>query len=82
MLEFRDENTHSVISQINRMCKDGILLKLRSGFYAEAYVKHNRGKVIVELSKELRPADQFYLSLEYRALELGMILQVPNEFYV
>ena len=81
MLEFRDENEKSIYLQLKRMADRGVLLRLCPGFYADPdYVKYNEAKVTFELVYALRPADQFYLSLEERAFELGMILQVPNGF--
>jgi len=33
---------------------------------------------LIQLAKKLRPNDQIYLTLDTRANELGLILQVPN----
>jgi len=59
--------------------QDGVIVELCKGYYASPFIVQDRPEeVLLELTKSLRWSDKFYLSLEYRAWELGMITQMPN----
>jgi hypothetical protein len=78
ILKFKDEKEESIKRELNRFVKYGILVHIANRLYANPRGRSIPDDPRIEIAKKLRPYDQMYLSLDTRANELGMILQVPN----
>ena len=80
ILKFKDEKVSSVLRELNKFVSDGILFRASKGLYINLNARSMPGhdEALIQLAKKLRPNDQFYLTLDARANELGLILQVPN----
>jgi len=75
---FSKEKKESVLSELSRMDREGIITRVIKGFYVNPFSQKNEEELATEVLQRLRPFDQLYLSLEARAFELNMITQAPN----
>ena len=74
---FPDENEKSMEKSLQRMVRDGILVRVAKGMYVDAGVAaRNRGWLIEEIAKALRPGKLCYVSLESMLAEFGVISQI------
>jgi len=80
LLKFKDEKKVTISRELNRFLKDGIVVHIAKDLYANPRAKSSPegDHRLIAIAKVLRPYDQFYVSLDRRANELGLITQVPN----
>jgi len=80
ILKFKDEKVSSIFRELNKFVSDGILFHASKGLYVNLNARSMLGHddALIQLAKKLRPNDQIYLTLDTRANELDLILQVPN----
>lgn len=76
--QFPREKSSSILSELSRMEKEGIITRALKGFYVNPFSRKDSEALAIEVLQRLRPFDQMYLSLEARAFELDMITQAPN----
>ena len=75
---FPDEDEKSMEKSLQRMVKDGLLVKAARGIYVNpAAAYRNPGRVVEEVAKALRPGKLCYVSLESMLSEHGVISQIP-----
>lgn len=75
---FPDEDEKALEKSLQRMVKDGLLLKAARGIYVNpAAAYRNPGRVVEEVAKALRPGKLCYVSLESLLSEHGVISQIP-----
>ncbi|MDE2423438.1 MAG: hypothetical protein KGN31_04425 [Betaproteobacteria bacterium] len=75
---FPTEDEKSMEKSLQRMAKDGLLIKAARGIYVNALaaVRHS-GWIVEEIAKALRPGKLSYVSLESMLSEHGVISQIP-----
>jgi len=78
IINFKDETKESIVSELTRMTKKELIIRVSPGLFLNPFYKADKETVLTQIAKKLRPYDQMYLSLDARAFELGMIQQVPN----
>jgi predicted transcriptional regulator of viral defense system len=76
-VRFSDEDRNSIMSEMSRFASKGIIERLSTGYFINPFIPKNDEMIIFEWAKKLRKYEFFYLSLDYRAFELGMITQSP-----
>lgn len=75
---FPEEDTKAMEKSLQRMVKDGLLIKAARGIYVNASAaSRNAGWIIEEIAKALRPGKLCYVSLESMLSEYGVISQIP-----
>lgn len=75
---FPQEEAKAMEKSLQRMVKDGLLVKAARGIYVNpAAAARNAGRIIEEVAKALRPGKRCYLSLESILSEYGVISQIP-----
>lgn len=75
---FPDEEKKSLEKSLQRMVKDGLLVKAARGVYVNpSAATRNPGWIIEEVAKALRPGKLCYVSLESMLCEHGVISQIP-----
>lgn len=78
VLYFKNEAKESVVSELSRMVKNNLIVRVSPGLFLNPFHKKGTDDLLLELLRKIRPYDQLYLSLDARAYEIGMILQMPN----
>lgn len=80
LLKFNDEKKTTISREINRFLKDNMIVHIAKDLYANPRARSmpEGDYRLIAIAKALRPYDQFYVSLDRRANELGLITQVPN----
>lgn len=75
---FPDEDKKAMEKSLQRMVKDGLLVKAARGIYVNASAaSRNPGRIVEEIAKALRPGKLCYVSLESMLSEYGVISQIP-----
>ena len=75
---FPEEDEKAMEKSLQRMVKDGILVKAARGIYVNASAaSRNAGWLVEEVAKALRPGKLCYVSLECMLSEYGVISQIP-----
>lgn len=75
---FPEEEEKAMEKSLQRMVKDGLLVKAARGIYVNASAaSRNAGWIIEEVAKALRPGKVCYVSLESILSEYGVISQIP-----
>jgi predicted transcriptional regulator of viral defense system len=75
---FPNEAEKAMEKSLQRMVKDGLLVKATRGVYVNAAAaSRNASRVIEEIAKVLRPGKLCYVSLESMLSEYGVISQIP-----
>lgn len=75
---FPEEEEKAMEKSLQRMVRDGLLARVAKGLYINpAAASRNRGWVIEEIAKALRPGKLCYVSLESMLSEFGAISQIP-----
>lgn len=75
---FPSEGEKSMEKSLQRMVKDGLLIKAARGIYVNALAAGRNSSWIVEdIAKALRPGKLSYVSLESILSEYGVISQIP-----
>ncbi len=75
---FPEEEAKAMEKSLQRMVKDGLLVKAARGVYVNpSAASRNAGRIIEEVAKALRPGKRCYLSLESMLAEYGVISQIP-----
>lgn len=75
---FPDEEEKSMQKSLQRMVRDRLLARVAKGLYINpAAASRNRGWIIEEIAKALRPGKLCYVSLESMLSEFGVISQIP-----
>lgn len=75
---FPEEDEKAMEKSLQRMVKDGLLVKAARGIYVNASAaSRNGGRLIEEVAKALRPGRFCYVSLESMLSEYGVISQIP-----
>ena len=77
-IRFPDEDRNSIMSEMSRFVKRGVIKRLSRGYFINPFIKRDDEDIIIEWAKKLRQFEFYYLSLDYRAYELGMIAQSPT----
>jgi len=80
LLKFKEEKEATISRELSRFLKDGIIVHIAKDLYANPRARSmpEGDHRLISIAKMLRPYDQFYVSLDRRANELGLITQVPN----
>jgi hypothetical protein len=80
VLRFSEEKNESIARELNNLVKDDVIIRIANGLYANLNARSMPGRdyALIQVAKKLRPHDKMYLSLDARANELGLVLQVPN----
>jgi len=72
------ENEKSMEKSLQRMVKDGLLIKAARGIYINALVaSRHKSWMLENIAKALRPGKLSYVSLESILSEHGVISQIP-----
>jgi len=72
------ENEKSMEKSLQRMVKDGLLIKAARGIYINALVaSRHKSWMLENIAKALRPGKLSYVSLESMLSEHGVISQIP-----
>ena len=75
---FPSEGAKSMEKSLQRMVKDGLLIKAARGIYVNALAAgRNPGWIVEDIAKALRPSKLSYVSLESILSEHGVISQIP-----
>ena len=75
---FPDEDEKTLEKSLQRMVKDGLLVKAARGVYVNAAAaRRSPDRIIEEVAIALRPGRLCYLSLESMLSEYGVISQIP-----
>lgn len=75
---FPSENEKTMEKSLQRMVKEGLLIKAARGVYVYALAAaRNAGWVVEEVAKALRPGKVSYVSLESMLSEHSVISQIP-----
>ncbi|MGB9694360.1 MAG: hypothetical protein ACP5SB_01775 [Caldisericaceae bacterium] len=77
-IRFAEEDRNSIISEMSRFVNSGVVKKLTYNFYINPFLDESKERILIEFVKKVRQLEFFYLSLDYRAFELGLISQTPN----
>jgi hypothetical protein len=80
---FPTEGEKSLEQSLQRMVKDGILIRAARGVYVNALAAaRHAGWMVEEVAKALRPWQVSYVSLESMLSEHGVISQIPMRLTV
>lgn len=75
---FPNEAEKAMEKSLQRMVKDGLLVRATRGVYVNAAAApRNASRVIEEIAKILRPGKLCYVSMESMLSEYGVISQIP-----
>ena len=78
---FPVEDEKSLEKSLQRVVKDGLLVRAAKGIYVNPLGTHRHpGRVIEEVAKALRPGKISYVSLESMLSEHGVISQIPMSY--
>ena len=78
---FPVEDEKSLEKSLQRVVKDGLLVRAAKGIYVNPLGTHRHpGRVIEEVAKALRPGKISYVSLESMLSEHGVISQIPVSY--
>ena len=75
---FSEEDERSLEKSLQRVVRDGLLVRAAKGVYVNPLGTHRHpGRVVEEVAKALRPGAVSYVSLESMLSEHGVISQIP-----
>lgn len=74
---FHEDSARALKAGLNRLVKDGLLLRPARGVYVFALANHRDGHTIEHVARALRRGEYSYVSLESALSEYGAISQVP-----
>jgi len=74
---FPDEGAKAMEKSLQRMVKDGLLLRAAKGIYVNPAASSKNRWIAEEVAKALRPGCLSYVSLESILSEYGAISQIP-----
>lgn len=74
---FPNEKEKALEKSLQRMVKDGFLVRAARGVYVNPAATSKSGYVIEDVAKALRPGEMCYVSLESILSEYGVISQIP-----
>lgn len=74
---FFNDNPKTLTKGLNRLVKDGFIIRACRGIYVNAHAHSFDGYVIERIAKALRRGEYNYVSLESMLSEYGLISQIP-----
>lgn len=74
---FPNEAPKALEKSLQRMVRDGFLVRAARGVYVNPSAHCNSGRIIEDVAKALRPGAFSYVSLESILSEYGVISQIP-----
>lgn len=74
---FPDDNDRTLNAGLQRLVKNGVLIRAVKGVYIFAYSNHRGGDTLELVAKTMRRGEYNYVSLESALSEHGVISQIP-----